>query len=197
MDSPCLPPCRAASSASAAAAPLTLMKRLFGRLISLPFVLINEAALARPWGSVKLSTGLTRREGGTGPVLRGGGGGGGGSGSGGLVVRIWISPLLPWQLHCSPPPSLGWLDGRRASHGEYCSVYPFAHFSSGKVFANNFQVLIGNVRSERCTFLMELLIGPGSEIAGKRFRSAGRVLSLTEKTARRRTRSATSGSGVN
>lgn len=52
MDPPCLPSSRAASSASAAA-PLTLMKRRFGRLISLPFVLINEAALARPQGSVK------------------------------------------------------------------------------------------------------------------------------------------------
>lgn len=38
-----------------------------------------------------------------------------------------------------------------------------------------------DVRSERCTFLTELLIEPGPEIADKSFWSVDRVLSLTEK----------------
>lgn len=42
-----------------------------------------------------------------------------------------------------------------------------------------------DVRSERCTLLMELLIEPGPEIADKRFWSADRVLSLTEKRQNR------------
>lgn len=175
MDSPCLPSCGAASSASAAA-PLTLMKWLFGRLISLPFVLINEAALARPWGSVKLSTGLTPERG-AGPVLRGVGGGVGGvymdkssvtlatpllsstlvrmvRWHEGLSRRILLCvPLRSFFIReslCKQLPSIDWEHAQRA-----------VHFPDGTP---------DRTRPGNCS---------------KRFRSVDRVLSLTEKLQNR------------
>lgn len=133
-------PCRVLAST---AAPLTLMKQRRGRLISLPFVLINEAVLARPQGSVKLSTGLTLREReGPGQCLVGG--------LGGVYMDKSSVTLATLLLFSALVRMVRWQKGLSR---RILLCVPLCSFFIRETLCKQLPSIDSDVSSERCTFL--------------------------------------------